>query len=55
MQLISYVKEASFESAYEKYKQISLADTEIENFSESMIKMAQRSARIDMDLPLVID
>jgi hypothetical protein len=55
MQLISYVKEASFESAYEKYKQISLADTEIESFSESMIKMAQRSARIDMDLPLVID
>jgi hypothetical protein len=55
MQLIAYIKEASFESAYEKYKQISLADTEIEIFTESMIKMAQRLARIDMGLPLIIE
>ncbi|MDP3211739.1 hypothetical protein [Methylotenera sp.] len=55
MQLISYVQEASFESALEKYKQISLADTEIENFTESMIKSAQRLARIDMGLPLVME
>lgn len=53
-QLIAYIKENSFESAYEKYKQISLADTDIENFSESTIKMAQRLARMDMGLPLVI-
>lgn len=53
-QLIAYNKENSFESAYEKYKQISLADTEIENFTESMIKSAQRLARMDMGLPLVI-
>jgi hypothetical protein len=55
MQLIAFIKEASFESAYEKYKQISLADTEIEIFTESMIKMAQRLARIDMGLPLIIE
>ena len=52
-QLIAYIKESSFESAYEKYKQISLADTDIENFTESTIKMAQRLARMDMGLPLV--
>jgi len=55
MQLIAYIQEASFESAYEKYKQITLADTEMENFTESMIKMAQRLARIDVGLPLVIE
>lgn len=55
MQLIAYIQEASFESAYEKYKQISLADTDIENFNESMIKQAQRLGRIDMGLPLVIE
>lgn len=54
-QLIAFIQESSFEAAYEKYKQISLADTEIENFSESTIKMAQRLARIDMGLPLVIE
>lgn len=54
-QLIAYIKESSFESAYEKYKQISLADTDIENFSESTIKMAQRLARMDMGLPLIFD
>ena len=55
MQLIAYIQEASFESVYEKYKQISLADTEIESFTESMVKMAQRLARVDMGLPLVIE
>ena len=55
MQLIAYIQEASFESAYEKYKQISLADTDIESFTESMVKMAQRLARIDTGLPLVIE
>lgn len=53
-QLIAFIKESSFESAYEKYKQISLADADIENFSESTIKMAQRLARMDMGLPLVV-
>ena len=52
-QLIAFIKESSFETAYERYKQISLADTDIINFSESDIKMAQRLARIDMGLPLV--
>lgn len=46
MQLIAYVQESSFQSALEKYKQISLADTEIENFTESMIKAAERFARV---------
>lgn len=55
MQLIAYIHQASFESAYEKYKQISLADTDIENFSGSMLKQAQRLARMDMGLPLIID
>lgn len=54
-QLIAFIQESSFESAYEKYKQIALADVHIDNFSESTIKMAQRLARIDMGLPLVID
>lgn len=54
-QLIAYIKEASFESAYEKYRQISVADTTIENFTEPMLKMAQRLARIDMGLPLIIE
>ena len=54
-QLIVFIQESSFEEAYEKYKQIALADTDIENFSESTIKMAQRLARMDMGLPLVID
>ena len=54
-QLIAFIQESTFEAEYEKYKQISLADTDIEHFSESDIKMAQRLARIDMGLPLVID
>lgn len=54
-QLIAFIQESPFDVAYEKYKQISLADTDIEHFSESDIKMAQRLARIDMGLPLVID
>lgn len=54
-QLIAYIQEVSFELAYEKYKQISLADTEMVFFTEPMIKMAQRMARIDMGLPLVLE
>ncbi len=54
-QLIAYIQESTFESAYEKYKQIALADTDIDNFSDSTIKMAQRLARIDMGLPLISD
>jgi hypothetical protein len=54
-QLIAYIQEVSFELAYEKYKQISLADTDMALFSEPMIKMAQRLARIDMGLPLVLE
>ena len=54
-QFIAYIKENSFESSYDKYKQIALADTEIENFTEAMIRMAQRLARVDLGLPLVID
>ena len=54
-QLIAYIQEVSFELAYEKYKQISLADTDMTLFMEPMIKMAQRMARIDMGLPLVLE
>lgn len=54
-QLIAYIQEVSFELAYEKYKQISLADTDITLFTEPMIKKAKRLARIDMGLPLVFD
>ena len=54
-QLIVYIQQVSFELAYEKYKQISLADTELEFFTDPMIKMAQRLARIDMGLPLVLE
>jgi hypothetical protein len=53
--LIAFIQESSFEAALEKYKQISLADTDITCFSESTIKMAQRLARMDMGLPLVIE
>lgn len=51
-QLIAYIKEASFEAAYEKYKQISLADTEIELFSEPMIRKARWLASRDLEFPL---
>ena len=54
-QLIAYIQESSFESAYEKYKQIALLDTNIDQFSASTIKMAQRLARMDIGLPLVSD
>lgn len=55
LQLIAFIQETSFEVAFEKYQQISLADTDINLLSESTIKMAQRLARIDMDLPLIFD
>ena len=54
-QLIAFIKESPFETALEKYRQISLADTDISLFDDATIKMAQRLARIDMDLPLVLD
>ena len=54
-QLIAYIQEVSFELAHEKYKQISLADTDMAFFTEPMIKLAQRMARIDMGLPLVLE
>lgn len=53
--LIAFIQESSFEAALDKYKLISLADTDITCFSESTIKMAQRLARMDMGLPLVIE
>jgi len=53
--LIAHIQEVSFELAYEKYKQISLADTDIALFTEPMIKKAKRLARIDMGLPLIFD
>ena len=55
MQFIAYIHQASFEDAYEKYKQIAMADTEIINFSDSVLKQAQRLARMDMGLPLIIE
>ena len=54
-QLIAFIQESSLESAYEKYQQFSLADSDVDNISESTIKMAQRLARIDMGLPLVVE
>ena len=53
--LIAFIQESPLDVAYEKYKQISLAEIDIEHISESDIKMAQRLARIDMGLTLVID
>lgn len=55
MQLIAYIHQASFKEAYEKYKQITMADTDIVNFSDSVLKQAQRLARMDMGLPLIIE
>jgi hypothetical protein len=55
MQLIAMIKEAPFDLALEKYKQISKADADIANFTDEMIKTAQRRARVDMDLPLVLN
>jgi hypothetical protein len=55
MQLIAMIKEAPFDVALEKYKQISKADADITNFSDEMIKTAQRRARMDMDLPLILE
>lgn len=54
-QLIAYIQEVSFELAYQKYKQISLADTDSEFFTEPMFNMAKRLARIDMGLPLALE
>jgi len=50
-QLIAYIKESSFESAYARYKQIALADVEFE-FTASMLETANRLASIDLGLPI---
>ena len=55
MQLIAMIKDAPFELALEKYKQVSKADADISNFNDEMIKTAQRRARMDMDLPLMFE
>ena len=55
MQLIAMIKEVPFDIALEKYKQISKADADITNFTDEMIKTSQRRARMDMDLPLILD
>lgn len=55
MQLIAMIKEAPFELALEKYQQISKADADITFFNYEMIKTAQRRARVDMDLPLILE
>ena len=51
-QLIAFIKESPFDVAYEKYKQIALADTESDFFTEPMLRQARRLASLDMDLPL---
>ena len=55
MSLIAMIKEAPFDLALDKYKQISKADADITNFTDEMIKTAQRRARVDMDLPMVLE
>lgn len=55
MQLIAMIKEAPFDLALEKYRQVSKADADITNFTDEMIKTAQRRARVDMDLPLILE
>lgn len=55
MQLIAYIHDASFEAAYDNYLRMSKADTDINSFPESLLKAAQRLARIDMGLPLVLE
>ena len=55
MQLIAMIKEAPFEMALEKYRQVSKADADITSFTEEMVKTAQRRARVDMDLPLILE
>lgn len=55
MQLILYIAGASFGSALEKYQQIALADTDLENFTLADIKTAQRLARMDLGLPMMHD
>lgn len=54
-QLIAYIQESSFELALNQYQQISIADTDIKNFSESTIQIAHQMARADMGLPLALE
>ncbi|MEZ0316462.1 MAG: hypothetical protein ACAH10_06180 [Methylophilaceae bacterium] len=51
-QLIAMINQTPFELAHEKYKQIALADTPLELFTESQIKRAGRLASLEMGLPL---
>jgi hypothetical protein len=55
MHLIAMIKDAPFELALEKYEQVSKADADISNFTDEMIKTAQRRARVDMGLPLILE
>ena len=50
-QLIEFINQAPFDSAFEKYKQIALADTNIHLLSESMLSQAKRLAYLDLNLP----
>ena len=54
-QLIALIKEAPFSMAYEKYKQIASADTDIHLFSAAMLRQANRRAYMDLELPLPHD
>ena len=51
MQLIEMINQAPFETAYERYKQIALADANPAFFSESMHRTARRLACQDLGLP----
>lgn len=53
MQLIAYIPNTSFESAVAEYKRISIADTDISDFTLGDIKTAQRLARIDLGMPMI--
>lgn len=55
MQLIAMIKEAPFHLALAQYHRVAIADTDISHFTEDMLKTAQRRARMDMDLPLVLE
>jgi len=51
-QLITMINQAPFDVAYKKYQEISLADTDIQLFTESQINRARRMASLEMGLPL---
>lgn len=51
MQLIEMINQAPFEAAYERYRQIALADADPSVFSESMLRTARRLACRELGLP----